>query len=71
MACRSCQSKNQRKYESEINIHFPELDNLKKPPVLAFPNLVICLDCGFVESTISESELHELLDRSRNAKTSG
>lgn len=58
-------------YESEINIHFPELDNLKKTPVLAFPNLVICLDCGFVESTISDSELKELLERTRDMKSHG
>lgn len=71
MSCRSCQSKNQKMYESEINIHFPELDNLKKTPVLAFPNLVICLDCGFVESTISDSELKELLERTRDMKSHG
>jgi hypothetical protein len=71
MSCRSCQSKNQRTYESEINVHFPELDNLKKPPVLAFSNLLICLDCGFVESTISDSELRELVERTRDIKSSG
>lgn len=70
MSCRSCQSKNQRVYESEVNIHFPEIDNVKKSPVLAFPNLVICLDCGFVESTITNSELQELVERTRETKSS-
>ena len=71
MSCRSCQSKNQRTLESEMSIHFPELDNLKKPPILAFSNLVICLDCGFVESTISDSELKQLVDGTRDMKGGG
>jgi len=66
MSCRSCKSSNQRTYESEINIHFPEFNDLKKPPVLAFPNLVICLDCGFVETKITDSELQDLVERSRD-----
>lgn len=71
MSCRSCQSSNQRTYESEINIHFPELNNLKKPPVLAFPNLVICLDCGFVETKIADSELQDLVERSLDRRSRG
>lgn len=54
-----------------MSIHFPELDNLKKPPILAFSNLVICLDCGFVESTISDSELKQLVDGTRDMKGGG
>lgn len=71
MSCRSCQSSNQRTYESEISIHFPELNNLKKPPVLAFPNLVICLDCGFVETKIADSELQDLVERSLDRRSRG
>ena len=71
MSCRSCQSSNQRTYESEINIHLPELNNLKKPPVLAFPNLVICLDCGFVETKIADSELQDLVEGSLDRRSRG
>lgn len=65
MSCKLCQSTNQRVFESEVNIHFPELKDLKRQPVLAFPNLVICLDCGFVESRIDDSQLHELIEVGR------
>jgi len=57
MSCRSCGSSNQRQFSSEINIHFSILD---KPGVMAFPTLVICLDCGFTELSIPETELRLL-----------
>ena len=62
MSCKSCQSPNQYKFESEVSIYFPGLDNLKKPPVLAYPHLQICLNCGFLESKLSEEELRELVE---------
>ena len=31
MACKSCQSENQRKLYGELAIHFPGLDGLTKP----------------------------------------
>ena len=40
MACRSCQSENQEKFSSEINIHFPRLNGLNKPTVATYPELV-------------------------------
>jgi hypothetical protein len=60
--CKSCQSTNQRLFESEINIHFPELKNVRRSPVIAFPDLVICLNCGFTETKIGDSELQELVE---------
>jgi len=44
-------------FPAEINIHFPGMENLAKPPVFVFPTLLICLDCGFTEFSISETEL--------------
>lgn len=60
MSCRSCQSENQHKFGSEINIHFSGLKALDKPTVWVFPKLLICLDCGFMESSIPEAELRQL-----------
>jgi hypothetical protein len=60
MACRSCESKNQTQFDSEINIHFPGLKNLDKSAVLIFRKLVVCLDCGFTQFTIPETELRLL-----------
>jgi hypothetical protein len=60
MTCRSCGAENQTKFSAEINIHFPGLKNLDKPAVLVFPELLLCLDCGFTEFAIAETELRLL-----------
>ena len=57
MVCKSCRSENQRKFNSEINVHLSGLKNLDKPPVFVFPRLSVCLDCGFAEFAIPEAEL--------------
>jgi len=60
MACRSCGSTNQTEFTAEIDIHLPGLKNLDKPTVLVFPRLVVCLDCGFTQFTLPETELRYL-----------
>jgi hypothetical protein len=60
MSCKSCQSERQSNLAGEIAIHFPGLKGLEVPPVWAFPKLVVCLDCGFTEFLIPESELQLL-----------
>lgn len=60
MRCRSCTSENQRKFTSEIAVHFSGLKNLDKPTVLVFPTLLVCVDCGFTEFSIPETELRLL-----------
>jgi hypothetical protein len=49
-------------------IHLPGLRDLNKPPVLAFPDLRICMDCGSKELAIPESVLRQL---GTEAATSG
>jgi hypothetical protein len=61
MTCRSCQSENQKTFESEIDIHCSGKD-LQRLPVLVFPRLTICLDCGFVETVIAVDELKDLIE---------
>jgi len=65
MPCKSCQSGNQRTFQSEINIQFPRIDEVTKPNVWAFPNLIICLDCGFAEFELAQPELHRLAEGKR------
>ena len=60
MSCKSCHSTKQRHFPAEINVHFPGYQNLTTPTVWLFPNLVICLDCGFSEFRIGGTELRQL-----------
>jgi len=60
MACRSCRSENQSELVAEINIHFPGWRGLDKPAVMVYPKLVVCLDCGFTQFMLPETELRTL-----------
>jgi len=63
MACFSCRSENVKAFTSEINIHFPGKANLTKS-ILAFPKLLVCLDCGLADVLLSEEELRQLKEYS-------
>jgi hypothetical protein len=62
MLCKSCQSQNGREFNGEIAIHSSGLKGLNKPIVWVFPKLLVCLDCGFTEFAIPETELCVLRD---------
>ena len=64
MSCKSCQSRNQREFNAEIAIHFPGLKGLDKPIVWVFPKLAVCLDCGFAQFAVPESETRLLKEGS-------
>jgi hypothetical protein len=55
--CKACGSDDHSEFDAEINVHFSGLKDLDKPAVLVFPKLSVCLDCGFTEFTLRESEL--------------
>ena len=57
MACNACGLVNQRKFLSEVDIHFPKLIDVKKSPVLVYPELLVCLNCGKTEFTVPKAEL--------------
>jgi hypothetical protein len=38
-------------------IHFSGLRNIDHPGILAFPKVLVCLDCGGSQFTISNAEL--------------
>jgi hypothetical protein len=63
MPCKSCGSDRQNEFDTEINIHFPGLKGMDLPAMLIFPRVVVCLDCGFAEFTVPETELHPLAKR--------
>lgn len=66
--CKLCGSKNRKKFPGEILVHFPGLKNIDKPAVFVFPELVICLECGFAEFVVQEAELRQLVERDAAAR---
>lgn len=62
MVCPRCESP-RKSFTSEIAIHFQGLEGLKKPIVLLFPEVKICLNCGTAEFVVAERERRVLIDR--------
>jgi hypothetical protein len=60
MACGSCESENQTEFDAEVNIHFTGRKGLDKPHVLACTKLIICLGCGYTQSTLPKDQLRAL-----------
>jgi len=60
MSCMLCASRNEAEFATEMNIHFPGLQNLDKPDVLVFPKVLVCLDCGFSQFATPETEVAPL-----------
>ena len=62
MSCKSCKSENHRNLNGEVAIHFPGLEGLNKPIVWVYPKLLVCLNCGFAEFAIPETDLRRLVE---------
>jgi hypothetical protein len=60
MSCRRCGSCEVKGFNGELGIHFSGWEGLEKPLVWAFPELMICQDCGFVEFELPAKQLMEL-----------
>lgn len=60
--CRSCSAVTLKRFNGELAVHFPGLDGLNKPIVWVFPELTVCLNCGFAEFVVSERELRVLIE---------
>jgi hypothetical protein len=69
MSCKSCKSKNQSIFDGEIGVHFPGRDGLNRPLVFVFPQLVVCLDCGFTEFVIPKTDLRVLSKGTAQSRT--
>jgi len=50
----------QSNFSAEINVHFPGREGRDEASILLFPGLLVCLECGFTELTISQKELPSL-----------
>ena len=65
IACVRCSSENVGKFSAEMNIHFPGYEGLAEPSVWVFPQLTVCLNCGYTEFSIPAPELQRLADGGR------
>jgi len=63
MPCRACKSANQRAFPAEINLHFPGMQAIDTPTVWIFPEVCVCLDCGFAELMVPDAEVKTLHSR--------
>jgi hypothetical protein len=61
MARNKCACENYREFNGEVAIHFPGIKGLDKPIVWVFPQLAVCLKCGFTQFTVPERELSVLV----------
>jgi hypothetical protein len=60
MRCQSCGSENMGKFGGEVGLHFRGLKNIDRPTVFAFPEILICLNCGIAQFTVPEAQLRQL-----------
>jgi hypothetical protein len=67
MVCPSCTSAKQAEFTAEILIHSQGLKNIDKPGVWVYPTLLVCLDCGRLESTVPASQLASLVAAATSA----
>jgi hypothetical protein len=56
----SCSLKNQGKLNAKLALHFPKCKGLHKPLVRAFPEVLVCLNCGFAVFVLADAPLKEL-----------
>jgi hypothetical protein len=60
MNCILCRSGNQAEFTAEMMIHSNGFKHIANPGVLAFPKVLICLDCGPSQFTTPTTELRAL-----------
>jgi hypothetical protein len=58
--CNHCRSERLGRFSGELAIHFTGLAGLNKPIVWVFPQLLVCLHCGFAELVVPKRELQVL-----------
>lgn len=64
MACVRCSSDHRKTFKAEMNIHFTGREGWVKPSLWVFPEVTVCLDCGFAEFLVPTAELGKLAEDS-------
>ena len=57
MFCLLCGSGNEAEFAAEMLIHFNDLKNVDKPVVWLFPEVLVCMHCGFARFKVPATEL--------------
>jgi hypothetical protein len=47
-------------FPAEVAIHQPGIENIDKPAVFVFPDLLVCSACGFTQFFVTKVELQSL-----------
>jgi hypothetical protein len=63
MQCKTCKSGNLQKLKGELTASLPGLGAIGVAPVYACQDVLVCLDCGFAELLIPDSQLKLLKTR--------
>jgi len=71
VTCASCETMTIEEFESEITIHFPEMKNIQKRPILVFAKLSVCLTCGKTYLVVPQSQLRQLSSDPQNRNNLG
>jgi hypothetical protein len=64
MSCPSCASQNEAEFAAEIMIHLSGIQSVDDPGLLAFPKVLVCLDCGLSRFMTTDAQLRLLAKRS-------
>jgi hypothetical protein len=67
IVCPSCRSVKQAEFIAEMLVHSPGLKNIDKPGVWVYPKLLVCLDCGFSQSTVPAPQLASIVAEATSA----
>lgn len=60
MACKKCGGVAEQKFDGELSVTFPDFKSRNVPPVYVCSSLLVCLDCGFAELMVPQTELDSL-----------
>jgi len=66
MSCVLCSSLNEAEFATEMMIHVNGPQRLTSTSVLAFPKILVCLDCGSSHFNTPGAELRALRKGSRS-----
>jgi hypothetical protein len=70
MYCPSCASSRQAEFAAEVNFHVRGFHHLDQPGVLAFPKVLVCLDCGLSRFTATKTQLANLVIGAKKGSSS-